>query len=89
MSQPKWTDGTSYSYDEKKRTPRVWELRVSWLRLIVHKWGGLDPNLWFGTCHELNIKNLDLGTDLEQAKSLLIMTLKDKLHSAYGELAKL
>ena len=84
----KWEDKTSYSRDEKPRVPRCWELRVAWLRLIVHRLHGVE-NVWFGSCYDLNLKDIDLGSDLEQAKSLLVMTIKDKLHTGYTALAKL
>jgi hypothetical protein len=85
----KWTDSTSYSQLERgKKIPRAWDLRIAWLRLVVHRLHGPGDETWFGSCYEIGIKDVELGKDVEHAKGLLIMMVKDKLHAGYTALAK-
>jgi hypothetical protein len=63
-----WKDQTSYSAGERGNVqPRIWETRVEFLRIVVHRKVGLDG--WFGTCHTLSVKDRPLdGINADEAK---------------------
>lgn len=64
----KWQDGTSYSKSDKERIPRILEVNVRGLTIIIHRIIHYDE--WHLTVRgKLNIKDLQLHTeDLEEAK---------------------
>lgn len=65
-----WKDITSYSQSDTERVPRTYEVVVPKVgRIIVTRWRDGEPDFWYLTCHELNIKYHPLkGFKLENAQ---------------------
>lgn len=63
-----WQDKTSYSKGDKERVPRVLEINVEGLRVVIHRI--IHCEGWYLTVYELNIDDRYLETDdLEDAKN--------------------
>jgi len=62
------------------------ELHIGPLRLTVHRYHGLNPKQWFGTCYELRMECRPLGNPgipLSEAKTIwlaLVTEHVDELH---------
>lgn len=66
VSKPKWKDATSYSRDERGRVdPNAWELVVSDLRIVVHRWHGLEG--WYGSCRDLGVEKMALAATVAES----------------------
>lgn len=73
----KWEDKSSYSQGETNRVPTVWEINVGGVRVIVHRYHGLEG--WFGSCYEMNVQRFQLqAVELEEAKAEFIKYLKGR-----------
>ena len=73
-----WKDISSYSRNDKERTPTVLELRVDGLRIVIHRI--IHYPEWYVSCYDLNIEDKCLYTeDLEEAKAIGIQTIIDKI----------
>lgn len=68
ISNQEWKDTTSYSRSDTKRIPRIYELKINDLRIIVHRVTHLEG--WFlSVYHKLPIRDRFLGDiDIEDAK---------------------
>lgn len=44
--KPKWKDVTTYSRNDKDRTPQSWEIRLASERVVVTRYVGFPPNIW-------------------------------------------
>ena len=64
----KWRDGTSNSRGDKERVPRLLELDVEGVVVVIHRIMHCEG--WYLTVHKLNIEKIELDTDnLNDAKS--------------------
>lgn len=62
-----WRDGTSYSRGDKERVPRLLELDVEGVVVVIHRI--IHCEGWYLTVHKLNIEKVDLNVDsLDDAK---------------------
>lgn len=81
---PKWVDAKR----REEAEPHAAEVMIEKLRITVHRFIGCDPTQWFGTCHDLNIKCLTLGSPgwtLKQAKEHFlgeVFAHVERLHAA-------
>ncbi|MEY8416695.1 hypothetical protein AAK964_10370 [Tissierella praeacuta] len=63
-----WKDKTSYSRGDKERIPRVLELNIEGLRIVIHRI--IHCEGWYLTAYELNINDFFLETeDVVEAKN--------------------
>ena len=73
-----WRDKTSYSRGDKERKPRIWELKVGGLRIVIHRI--IHYPEWYVSCYDLSIEDNCLYTDdLEEAKAIGIKTIIDRI----------
>lgn len=82
----KWQDTSSFSQRDTDRTPRSWTLEVGRFRLVVFRHRGIDPDLWFATCHGLfdtrELQRRDVGEAKEEALEMLCRCLHGALNDA-------
>lgn len=74
-----WKDITSYSKRVRKedRVPRVFELDLKGLRIVIHR--RIHEEGWFLSCHGLNISDFFINTenaDEAKKKGLEIIILR-------------
>lgn len=76
-----WEDTTSYTQSDKERIPRIWQLRIGKMRLVVHRHLHHDPDQWLMTVHgDINIDNRPLlQKDLDKAKREALAALHNTL----------
>ena len=73
-----WKDQTSYSQNEKDRTPRVLTLEADNIRISVHRYIGLDG--WFlSTRPDMFDKSTLVSTNIEDAKIEAIQKVTSRL----------
>lgn len=86
-SKDTWVDITSYSQNDKVRTPKTWELRIQPMtQIIVTRLHGV-PDLWFLKCYRLGIETVQLqSTDLEKAKQEAVTKVRQLLTSLITDL---
>jgi hypothetical protein len=47
-----WSDSTSYSQGQRTHIePREWTVTIGGMRLVLHRFHGCDPTIWFGTVY--------------------------------------
>ena len=75
-----WTDGTSYSRDDKERIPTTWELRVGKLRIWITNGHVCYKGIWIMTCPDLNLREIVLlAKTKEEAQREAIKDIADLL----------
>jgi len=73
-----WKDTTSYSRGDKERIPRILEIKVEGLRIVVHRI--IHYPEWYVSCYDLNIEDRCLYVDdLYEAKIKAIDIILEKL----------
>ena len=96
VEEMNWVDATSYSQNEKHRTPRVWECYPSKnIKLCVHKYIGCG-DAWFATASYLSPRHhiihryfnqIDLYTEnIDEAKLNAIKKLNESMLRRENEL---
>ena len=83
----KWQDVTSYSRDDKDRTPRTWRMDVCGISLSVTRRHGLDG--WYLICEPWHSLRLLTSADADDAQAEameLIGRRARELAKAFGEI---
>ena len=81
-----WNNTTSYSQNEKDRTPRTWQMDVCGIRICVTRRFGLQG--WYLICEPWHSQRLLKSTDVDDAKTEameLIGRRARDLAKAFGE----
>jgi hypothetical protein len=78
-----WKDATSYSRDDRKREPTIWETHVSGVEVMVHRHIYNGPDTWLLSCRDVGIERRELRSkDIDAAKreaaKLLAKLLREK-----------
>ncbi len=81
-----WIDTTSYRRGDNERRPRVWRLKSSVLKLIVHRHISYGDDAWLVTCDPLFDNHKLPTTDEEQAKAMAIALVRQRLNEFLAEL---
>lgn len=83
----RWRDATSYSRGGRGTAePTIWELDVDGLRVVVHRWHGLEG--WFLSCHAMGVdKSALAATALESAQNEALIILRGKAKRWHDKLA--
>jgi hypothetical protein len=80
-----WEDGTSYSRNDKVRTPSILRCKINTLEIVVHRIHGISG--WYFTCRYLDIKEHQLnGEDLESCEHQSIVIVKKALYAKVQEI---
>lgn len=79
MTNPKWVDVSSWSRDDKDRTPKTWELETDELTICVTRTYGLDG--WWLVCHDLRIGRRSLPDNLESAQTAALDHVRGRLRA--------
>jgi hypothetical protein len=69
MGDAKWTDASSYSRDDKERTPTAWHLDVFPLTVSVHRHTYYEPTVWLLTAEPFAFRRVLESTDADAAKA--------------------
>ena len=89
----KWTDSTSYSRDQKDRTPTSWTAKVGDISVTVTKAHRRNPGKWTMHCHALGMDTVCTGlpdtVDPETAQFAAKNMASSKARGIASELSKL
>ena len=86
-----WTDGTTYSRDDKERKQTAWELSTDYVRIYItnkHLW---FPNKWVIICNDVGISSasemkIPFESTPEQAQEMAIKIVKHRLKKMFDSL---
>lgn len=85
----KWNDTTSYSQREIIRIPRVLEIKVGSLVVIVHRHIDHESDIWVLTCAPWFNKTPLKHKELEAAKAEALVSVSVKIVAIKAALDKL
>lgn len=84
-----WRDVSSFSREEKDRTPESFSLELNHCEIGVHR-HIYYPGAWLAHCWELNVKDKVLkSVEIEQAKKEAIKLCCEMAEDIYTELKRL
>jgi hypothetical protein len=75
-----WKDSTSYSQGQKDRKPTAHTIRTEGLTITVTKGHIYYPGVWIMHCHQVGMKEIELGTETEEESKIeAVRLVKSKL----------
>lgn len=65
----KWRDVTTYSQSAVIIIPKIWELKLTFVTIAIHRHIDYMPDVWLATCDKLGMSNILLkNTDIRLAQ---------------------
>jgi hypothetical protein len=92
MTKPSWKNTSSFSQNEKDRTPNEWTLKIpaAGLSICVHRHIHYPPDQWMFSCNRLDIScKLLASKSIDDAKAEAVEIVEETLRIMHEAVLRL